>query len=265
MVGGIYGGYGASSMQGMQSYLSKKPSAPNNFDYKAAQQDAKALIDKYKQGQGKTTALKKDTAAFLDEYQKSVKGMGDAANAVKGENFDKLLYGKDGRNSVPTEANIDKTAKAIEEMAKQYNSTLAALNKNAKRGSGVSSQIARMASSPTSERSMELVGISTNKDGTLKVDMDKLKASLKDNTAIARDVIGGSFGVAQGISRDSASGLRQSPISLVGNDIAAMKETQMLGQVQDTNSLAFMSNYSKTGAVNMMNMNSVGLLMNMMV
>ncbi|MEG1943716.1 MAG: hypothetical protein RR049_07840 [Angelakisella sp.] len=262
MVGGIYGSYNAGSMRGIQSYLSQKPASTNNFDYKAAQNEAKALIEKYKQGQGKTTALKKDTAAFLDEYQKSVKSMGDAANAVKGENFDRLLYGTGGKNSTPTDANIEKTAKAIEEMTKQFNSTLATLNKNTDRGAGVSKQIERMVSSPTSERSMELLGITTTKDGSLKVDMDKLKESLKTNTQVARDVIGGSFGVAQGISRDSTNGLNQSPISLVGNDIAAIKETQIMGQVQDVNSMAFMSNYSKTGAINMMNLNSIGLLMN---
>ncbi|MEG0853767.1 MAG: flagellar filament capping protein FliD [Angelakisella sp.] len=260
MVGGIYGNYSASRMQGTRSYLSAKPAAVNNFDYKAAQQETKALLDRYKQNGDKVKALKADTAKFLDDYQSSVRKMGDAANAVKGSELDRLLYGKSEAGMVPTDENVEKTAAAVAKMVEQFNSTLTTLNKNAERGPGVSKQIGRMVSSPTSDRSMELVGITTNKDGTLKVDMDTLKKSLKENTKIAREVIGGSYGIAQGISRDSVNGLNQSPISLVGNDVAAMKQEEM-----SADSMEFMSNYSRTGAVNMMNLNSVGLLMNMII
>lgn len=265
MVGGIYGGYNAGKMYGTSSYLSTKPYAVSNYDYKAAQRETKAQMEQYKKSQGSVTTLKKDTAAFLDEYQSSVKKLGDAANAVKGGELDRLLYGKEGAGSTPSDANIEKTAKAVQALAEQFNSTLTTLAKNAERGPGVTRQIDRMNSSPTAERSMELLGITTAKDGTMQVDMDKLKTALKENTSIARDVIGGSFGIANGISRDSTSGLNQTPISLVANDIAAIKQEQAQTQAQYGSSMEFMSNYSKTGAINMMNLNSVGLLMNMII
>lgn len=265
MVGGIYGGYGAKQMYGTKSYLSTKPSAVNNYDYKAAQRETKAQMEQYKKSQGTATTLKKDTAAFLDEYRSSVKKLGDAANAVKGGELDRLLYGKGGKGSTPTDENIEKTAKAVQALAEQFNSTLTTLAKNAERGPGVVRQMDRMNSSPTAERSMELMGITTAKDGTMQVDMDKLKTALKENTSIARDVIGGSFGVANGISRDSTNGLNQSPISLVANDIAQIKQEQAQTQADYGSSMEFISNYSKTGAINMMNLNSVGLLMNMII
>lgn len=265
MVGGIYTGYNASRMYGTNSYLSSRPASVNNYDYKAAQRETKALMDQYKKNQGTVTTLKKDTAAFLDEYQSSVKKLGDAANAVKGGELDRLLYGKEGRGSTPTDENIDRAAKAVQALAEQFNSTLTTLAKNVERGPGVAKQMERMNSSPTAERSMALVGITTAKDGTLQADMDRLKTALKDNTELARDVIGGSFGVAQGVGRDSVNGLNQSPISLVGNDIAEIKQQQQQTQAQIGGNMEFMSNYSKTGVVNMMNLNSVGLLMNMII
>lgn len=264
MVGGIYGGYNASAMYGMQNYLSQQASSVNNFDYKAAQKQTQAYIDQYKQSQNTVTQLKKDSANFLDSYQKSLTGMDKAASAVQGQNLEALLYGKagrpaDGTAATPTQENVDKTAEAVQKMVDQFNSTLKTMNDNASRGPGVEKQIARMVSLPTSERSMEQVGITVNKDGTLKVDSDKLKTALKENTSVAQDVIGGSFGMARGIQMDAQTGLRQTPSTLIARDLASMKQQQM------GDSLSQMGMYSKSGVYNMANLNSVGVLMNMLI
>ena len=263
MVGGIYGGYNASAMYGTRSYLSQQASPANNFDYRAAQKQTQAYIDQYKQAQNTVTQLKKDSASFLDSYQQSLKLLDKTASAVQGQNFDKLLYGSAGRpagaDAAPTQENIDKTAEAVQKMADQFNSTLKTMNDNAKRGPGVERQIARMVSSPVSERSMAQVGITVNKDGTLKVDSDKLKTALKENTSVARDVIGGSFGIARGVQMDAQTGLRQAPSTLIARDLASMKQQQM------DDSLTQMGMYSKSGAYNMANLNSVGVLMNMLI
>lgn len=260
MVGGIYGGYNAGSMYGVRNYQSQRAYSANNYDYKAAQRNTQSLIDQYKQENNKVQTLKADSAKFLDDYTASMKSMDKAANAVKGQKFDQLLYGKGGTTSDPTQENIDKTAEAVSKLAEQFNSTLKLMNDNAERGPGVGRQVGRMVQSPTSERSMELIGITTQKDGSLKVDTEKLKTALKENPDIVRDVVGGSYGMAQGISRDSTNGLNQSPASLIGNDLAAMKQQQ-----QTLGSFKEMSAYSKSGAYNMMNLNSVGVLMNIMI
>lgn len=254
MVGGIYGGYNAQSVYGTRNYLSNKASSANNFDYKAAQRD---MLEQYKQSEKSVQSLKKDTANFLDSYNASMKSMGKAADALQGSGFDKLIGST--ADGAPSKENVEQTAKAIEDLANQFNSSLKLLNNNAERGSGVSRQIGRMVQSPTSERSMALIGISTQKDGSLKVDADKLRTALTDNTSIVRDVVSGNFGMAQGISRDSRSGLGQSPASLIGNDLVAMK------QQQASSSFEMMSGYSKSGAYNSMNYNAVGVLMNMMI
>lgn len=256
MVGGIYGGYNASSMYGTKNYLSNQASSVNNFDYKAAQRN---LLDQYKQSESKVQALKKDTANFLDDYTSGMQKMGKAADALQGQSFDKLLYGGAQTDTAPTKENVDKTASAVEQLVTQFNDNLKLLGNNADRGSGVSRQIGRMVQSPTSARSMELIGISTQKDGTLKVDGEKLRTALRDQPNLVRDVVGGSSGMAQGVSRDSKSGLNQSPASLIGNDLAAMKQQQM------SSSFEAMSTYTRSGAYNAVNLNSVGLLMNIMI
>lgn len=259
MVGGISGGYNASAMYGTKNYLSQKASSVNNFDYKAAQRDTQKLIDQYKDSNKQVQTLKKESANFLDDYRTSMQDLGKAADKVSGGNFDKMLYGKGGTGSTPTQENIDKTAKAVEDLAAQFNNSLKLVNDNANRGQGVGRQISRMVQSPTSEQSMAAMGITTQKDGTLKVDSAKLKTALKDNASLARDVIGGSFGMSQGIKRDSTGGLNQSPASLIGRDIASMK------QLQNDSISNVTGIYSKMGAYSNMNLNSVGVLMNIMI
>ncbi|MEG1874161.1 MAG: flagellar filament capping protein FliD [Angelakisella sp.] len=261
MVGGIYSGYQASQMYSAKNVLSQLPASVNNFDYKAAQRDTQKLVDQYKAGQNTVKQMKKDTAQFLDDYTGSMKKLGSAADKLTNGKMDALLYGKGGTvGGVPTQENIDKTAAAVGDMVKQYNDSLTLLNKNSGRGTGVDKQLNRMAQSPVSKRSMEELGITTQKDGTLALNADKLKAALKESPATARDVLGGSFGIAQNISRSSTYGMSQSPAALVGKDIAKMQKQQT-----DSNPFAQMSTYSKSGAYNTMNMNSVGVLMNMMI
>lgn len=257
MVGGIYNNYNAYS--GIQNYLAQKSYSVSNYDYKAAQKETAAMIAQYKKNSGSVQTLKTDAANFLDSYTASMKNLSSAASAVSGQNFDKLLYGTAGAGSVPTDEAIDKTTAAVEKLVTQFNDTLSLLNKNADRGGGVSTQIERMVQSPTSERSMELIGITTQKDGTLKVDTEKLKTALREKTSTVRDVVAGNFGMAQGMSRDSVQGLNQSAASLISNDLAEMKSQQ------DSFKLEMLGSYTSQGIYSNMNLNSVGVLMNIAV
>lgn len=257
MIGGIYTGYSAAQLYGTSNYLAQKSYSVSNYDYKAAQNE---LLAKYKGNQNSLQTLKTDSANFLDQYTASMQQMGKAADAVRGGNFDKLLYGNtQDTSATPSAANVERTAKAIEDMATQFNSSLKLLNNNADRGSGVEKQILRMVQSPTSERSMELIGISTKNDGTFEVNSSKLRDALTQQPSVVRSVVADSFGMANGIARDSSNGLSQSPVSLISNDLASMKQQQL------STGFMSMSTYTKSGAYNAMNLNAVGVLMNMLV
>ena len=156
---------------------------------------------------------------------------------------------------------VDKTkvASSVEDLVSKYNSALKVLNDNVDRGSGVARQLGSMLHGPASEEKLNLIGISTNKDGTLKLDKDKLAASLEKDPKLSTDIIGGSFGVAQGMFADARSGLTTPSSSLINNDMQKTQQNVMNDPFQ------FTSMFSRRGAFNMMNYNTVGMMFNMLV
>ncbi len=253
---------------GIQSYMgmfgtgasSSIPATSQVFDYKAAQQDAKALIAQYKTDAAQVKTLKTDAAAFLDSYTKGMVEMQSAASKVSGANLDKLLYDKSGN---VTDDTVNNTVKAVQDMVDQYNSNLKLLNDNADRGSGVTKQIARMSDDPAPLSSMKMVGMDVAKDGTLTLDQTKLADALKTSSSGQRqlfaDIIGGRSGIAQGVKNDAQAGLNTSAARLIQNDLAEM---QNLGQ---ENGFSTLASYSRQGAFGLANMGTVGMLMNFAV
>ena len=229
------------------------------FDYKAAQQQTKALIDGYKENTARVQTLKAESAAFLDEYTKGMNAMNAAAGALTGGGADKLLYGAGGE---VTEDTVKATVDAVQKMADQYNENLKMLNDNAGRGAGVVKQIARMADDPAAESAMKMVGMAVNKDGTLALDTAKMTETLKTADANQRsllaDLIGGTSGIAAGVQRDARAGLNTSAGSLIGNDVARLQEIQQEDPIRQ-----FAQSMRGYGAYGMNNMAAVGVLMNL--
>ncbi len=195
----------------------------------------------------------------------SVKKDGVTRNYTSSSNKVDLEYGKitadlkkTGETSVSVGLDTDKVVSSVKELVKNYNDTLDLLNDNYSRGTGVMRQISRMASAPTSERSMALVGITVNDDGTLKLDEDKLRESLTKNTSIARDVIGGSFGLADGAFNDAISGMSTNSVSLINNDMSQQKSyyEDMFGTA---------SRFSRTNPFGISNYTTVGLMFDMLI
>lgn len=166
---------------------------------------------------------------------------------------------KTGTSNVYMGVDTDKVTNAVSDLVEKYNASLKVLNDNADRGTGVMRQLSNMLHGPMSEEKMAKIGISTNKDGTLSLDKDKLAKSLKEDQNLTTDIIGGSFGLAQGLFSDARSGLTMPSNSLINNDMAKAQE-----QVRN-DSFAFTSMFSRRGAFNMMNYNAVGMMFNMLI
>lgn len=256
MVNSIYGSsnpYGTSALSGM------------NFDYKAAQQQVKAAYASNKINtsgsatSNSVTSLKKDSAKFLSDYSTDMKNMEKAASAVSDGKFGKALYANGASpEEVPTDENIKAATEQLQKMVDAYNKSLTTVNTNMERGTGVARQASRMARPPVSQKSMEMIGITTNKDGTLKLDQTKLGENLKGSSAQRELTAGVVNDIAEGIRSDAKSGLNESSASLINRDLASIKQEQ-----QNTeNPIFMMSMYSKSGSYNMMNMGTIGLMMN---
>lgn len=164
-----------------------------------------------------------------------------------------------GSTNITVSPNSDKVAEGIQSMVDNFNSTLKLLNDNADRGTGVLKQIRRMVLPPTSEKSMNLIGVSTNKDGTLSFDKSTFKKASAQNPSLVKQVVGGSFGLASGVYNDAQQGLRVSSNTLLSEDLKAARLSAAYDPVN------LMGTYSKSGAYNMSNTYAVNMLINMMV
>lgn len=257
MIGNVNNYIGAMNSINSRSSVS----APSPvFDYKAAQQQTKAVLDQFQAGNNQIKKLKDDSAKFLNQYTNSMTNLSEAANKVSGTNLDKLLYDKDGK---VTDDTVKATVNAAQNMVDQYNDSLEMLNKNAERGPGVMDQIARMAGDPAPMASMKMVGVSVKKDGTLALDKDVMTKALKtenpEQLKLYKDIIGSSTGIAGGVQNDARAGLRTSAGKLIGNDLATMQT------IKQDDPLRSFADFAKGGAFQLNNMMATGVLMNLLV
>lgn len=160
---------------------------------------------------------------------------------------------KAGETTISSGVDNNKVVSAMKDLVSNYNKTLDFLNSNAGRGTGVVNQIRNMATAPTSEKSMELIGVDVNKDGTLKVDESKLLESLSKDPSLTRDIIGGSFGIAQGAFSDAVKGMGANSLSLINNNMSVQQNPFSFGV------------YSGNRAFTMNNISALGLMFDMFV
>lgn len=149
------------------------------------------------------------------------------------------------------------SADAVSKLVDKFNETLAFLDKNADKGMGVYSQMKQMILPPTSEESMEKIGITVRKDGTLKFDRTSFLNKMQDSPKFAQQIM---ERFAQGIRSDAEIGLQRRSGSLID-------PTQMSQRVYDIqqNPLSLMNLYNRTGAYNMTNYYAVGAMMNLSI
>lgn len=164
-----------------------------------------------------------------------------------------------GESTVQIGVHEDKVVSAVKDLVSNYNDTVKMLAKNAERGSGVERQLSRMLDIPISEKSLSLVGLSQDKNGLLQLDESKLKESLSKNPALTKDVLGGSFSIANTMFENGRQGLSQTGASLIENDIGIVQEKYQ------NNMFMVMSAFGRTSPYAMSNMFTVGSLLNLLV
>ena len=93
-----------------------------------------------------------------------------------------------GETKIGASVNIDpeKTVKAVGDLVDAYNSSIKLLNDNYGRGTGVDRQLRNLVNGLGSEKSLEKLGITVNKDATLKFDEDVLKKTMKEDPFLER-------------------------------------------------------------------------------
>ncbi len=161
-----------------------------------------------------------------------------------------------GSVNISTAPDTKKLVSAVEKLAESYNSAIAFLGSNTGRGSGVERQLRNLLLGIAPEKSLDLLGITTNSDGTLKVNTETLTEKLNEEPGLARDIIGGANGMGARAYNKAQSAMGVNSVSLINNDLKTAEEENM------TNEFNFMNMFARSGAYNMNNYYALGLMVN---
>ena len=234
-------------------------------------------------------------SSFLLNYKKSLTDLESASQKLqvgaKDNVFSKYESAVSALSKAQTEdekkaaqAKVDKAQEdiisAINDFADKYNSTISFLESNSNRSAGAARQLESLKRSlPTENAMKKSLGISLDKNGKLQVDNDELKKSLESGYDLAKDVMGGQYGIAQRTGTKASSILDSSIDTVVGSS-----KTESSSTSNDKNSSASGFDYSdfssddsmsayftsfasfaKSGAYNLSNYYAVGMLLNTLV
>lgn len=265
---------GASPVQRvrqLQRLYGGEQSESNILDYKLAQQRVEERYEQQrKKNQESYTAMKKDSASFLDEYVANNEQLKSSAKNLMGKNLDKLLYDESGN---VTDETLKKVSDAMQSMVDSHNKSITTMSENVERGSGVSKRLSQMQKNPASSFSMSMVGLSHGENGKLSFDSAKLTSALKNASEskseagmnLIKDVIGGSYGVAAKVSRTAQQNEQISAQSLIQSDLIKMKNLTTQNTLLGQKSYNAFNMYTGNGSLFSLQTGMTGAFINMLV
>lgn len=164
-----------------------------------------------------------------------------------------------GKTTIRADVDVEKTVSAVEDLVDAYNSSLKLLNDNYDRGSGIDQQLRNLVRGLGSEKSLEQLGITVNKDATLKLDKEVLAKNMKENPSLTKDLITGSGGIANTAFNKASSGMAVNSSTLINNDIESAQAEAMSSPYHAFNM------YSRNGAYALNNYYALGMMINYLV
>lgn len=164
-----------------------------------------------------------------------------------------------GKTTIRADVDAERAADAVSNLVNAYNSSLKLLNDNYERGTGVDKQLRNLVAGLGSEQSLEKLGITVNKDATLKFDENVLKKSLKEDPSFTKDLLSGTSGIADRAFNKAMTGMNVNSSSLINSDIEAAENEAMNSPYHAFNL------YSKSGAYTLNNYYALGMMINYLV
>ena len=234
-------------------------------------------------------------SSFLLNYKQSLMDLESASQKLqvgaKDNVFSKYESAVSALSKAGTEderkaaqAKVDKAQEdiisAITDFADKYNNTISFLESNSNRSAGAARQLESLKRSlPTENAMKKALGMSLSTTGRLQVDKDELKKSLDRGYDLAKDVMGGQYGIAQRTGSKASTILDSSIDTVVGSS-----KTQSSSTSKDKNSstagvdfsdlssddsmsayFTSFASFAKSGAYNLSNYYAVGMLLNTLV
>lgn len=172
-----------------------------------------------------------------------------------------------GQATLKADVDTKKVADALSDLVDAYNSSLKFLNDNFDKGTGIARQMQSLLNGLGSEQSLKQMGITVNKDATLKFDRAAFDKNMAKDSALTRDLISGLGGIADRMFNKASSGLNMNANSLT-NGYSSNAYSSSYGSSSKnsaTNPYAVLGLYSRSGVYNMSNYNAVGMMMNYLI
>ncbi len=239
---------------------------------------------------GSYSSAATSTSSFLLNYKQSLTELESASKKLqvgaKDNVFSKYESAVAALSKADTEdakklaqEKVDKAQEdiisAISDFADKYNSTVSFLGSNSNLSAGAKLQLDSLQRSlPTEGVMNKLLGMSVDTTGKLQVNKDELKEKLEKDYGLAKDIMGGQYGIAQRTGTKATSILDSSIDTVIGSSrttsasngkqsSSASFDYSDLGS--DSSMSAYFTsfaNFAKSGAYNLSNYYAVGMLLN---
>lgn len=156
----------------------------------------------------------------------------------------------------------DKVVSAVKDLVEKNNSTISMLEESAEKGYGVQNQLNEMKGSSIANRYLEDIGITRGTDGRLTLDEAKLTQALQEKPEQTKELLSGSYGLAQNAFDDARTGMAQSGSTLLNQN----SYTNLYSNYSDdysyfsdfTNSFQMLGLYNRYGVQTMSNVFALG-------
>lgn len=165
-----------------------------------------------------------------------------------------------GETTIRSDVDPDNVASALQNLTDKYNNALKVLNDNYGRGTGVDRQLRNLVRGLGAEESLEMLGITVNKDATLNFDAEVLAENMEKNPSLIKDLISGTGGIADTAFNKAVGGMNMNSSSLINEDISNLQYENMYN-----NPFQFLGMYSRGNSYLQNNFYAVGLMMNYLV
>lgn len=170
-----------------------------------------------------------------------------------------------GKTTIDFGTSSDTVKDALQKLVDAHNSVLKTLNDNADRGSAVLTQMKNLLIPPISEKSMNAIGLSYNKDGSLALDGDKFAKAYTTDPKNTRELLSGNYSIAKGLASDAQKALSQPSYKLVdGANQAENNLSNYEAQIKE-NPFRYYNAFANRGAYNLMNFSTMGLFLNRLI
>lgn len=161
-----------------------------------------------------------------------------------------------GNTTISVATDSDKIISAVSDLVNSYNNAMDFLKSNTSHGQGVVNQVNNLGRNLAAPETLEKIGITKSKDGSLTLDKDKLKASLAKDPKLTKDLISGSNGIASTAFNRATSAMNANSSSLLSNDLKEVEANAL------NNPINFMNTIYRSGSYSMSNYYLVGMMMN---